>query len=98
MTTFLDPKPPDGFINEILQRDQQNQTDELKQPSEGRVPKRSQTLFVKEADADTLPGIQIASETPAIPSNTAPTPKVCRKFIMAFINHISDNFTDSTRQ
>ena len=52
-----------------IQRDQQNQTDEHKQPSEGRVPKRSQTLFVKEAD--TLPGILISKEIPA------PTPKVC---------------------
>ena len=59
-----------------IQREQQNQTEEHKQPSDGQVPKRSQTLFVKEVD--TVPVIQIPSE---IPSNIAPTPKVCCKHI-----------------
>ena len=76
-----------------IQREQQNQTEEHKQPSDGQVPKRSQTLFVKEVD--TVPVIQISSE---IPSNIAPTPKVCYIFIMAIIHHISDNFTNSTKQ
>ena len=68
----------------LFQRDQQNQTDEQKQPSEGPVPKRYQTLFVN--GAETLLVIQFASETPAIPSNTAPTLKVRRIFIMVIIH------------
>ena len=79
-----------------IQHDQQNQTEEHKQPNEEEVPKRCQTLFVKEANS--LHGIKIASETPAIPSNTAPTLKVRRIFIMVIIHHISDNFTNSTGQ
>ena len=60
-----------------MQSDQQEQGHEHEQPSEGQLPKRSQTLcFVKEVD--TLPGLQIASETPAMPSNIATTPRVCR--------------------
>ena len=62
-----------------MQSDQQEQGHEHEQPSEGQLPKRSQTLFfVKEVD--TLPGLQkhLASETPAMPSNIAKTPRVCR--------------------